>query len=168
MEQITFDSNNTDKSDDKRIQTALEKKIANQEYTKFLNVKENQDGSISIKAKSILVAKIKLSKKTAYIEVKPKYEKDFINFEMIRTKNDYSRIKIDGIDEVLALIEQLSIVYMKVLSELGEESFGCCHRYVECSDALKCLHPDFLTSLACSYKKNLDKGRVFYGKNKNI
>lgn len=168
MEQITFDSNNTDKSDDKRIQTALEEKIANQAYTKFLNVKENQDGSISIKAKSILVAKIKLSKRTAYIEVKSKYEKDFINFEVIRTKNDNSRIKIDGIDEVLALSEQLSIVYMKVLSELGEESFGCCHRYVECSDALKCLHPDFLTSLACSYKKNLDKGRVFYGKNKNI
>jgi len=165
MEQIAFDSMETY---DKRIKNALIHKIVNQEYTKYLDVKENKDKSISIKAKNILAAKIKLAKRTPYIEIKEKYKDEFVNFEMVHASNNSLRIKITGIDEVLALIDQLSIIYMKVLSELGEESFGCCHRYIECSDALHCLHPDYLTSLACLYKKNLDKGKVFYGKNKNI
>ena len=47
------------------------------------------------------------------------------------------------------------------------ETLGCCSRYVECSDAKTCLHPDFLyASGACMYKKNLDAGRIFYGKNR--
>lgn len=167
MEQIIFDTNDNIETKD-RIKIALEQKIMNQEYTKFLHVNKNQDKSISIKAKSILAAKIKLTKRTSYIEVKPKFKDEFVNFERVHSSNNSLRIKIAGIDDVIALINQLSIIYMKVLSELGEESFGCCHRYVECSDALQCLHPDFMTSLACLYKKNLDRGKVFYGKNKNI
>lgn len=167
MEQITFNTNDNDDLKD-RIKVALEQKIMNQEYTKFLLVNENQDKSISIKAKSILVAKIKFSKRNSYIEVKTKFEDEFANFERVYTSNNTSRIKITRIDDVISLISQLSIIYMKVLSELGEESFGCCHRYIQCSDALQCLHPDFITSIACLYKKNLESGKVFYGKNKNI
>ncbi len=48
-----------------------------------------------------------------------------------------------------------------------EAIFGCCFRYVECSDAMKCLHPNKLYSKACAYRRNLESGRVFYGKNKN-
>ena len=168
MEQITLGLYNAKQTDAELIKAVLDQKISNPEYTKFLHISENKDRTISMKAKSILVAKIKLTKKTSYIEVKSKYAKDFINFEAARASDDSSRIKISGINNVLALTEQLCVVYMKELSELGGESFGCCHRYVECSDALKCQHPDFMTSLACSYKKNLDEGKVFYGKNKNI
>lgn len=49
-----------------------------------------------------------------------------------------------------------------------DDSFSCCHRYLQCSDAKKCLHPNKLYSTACIYRHNLEKGRIFYGKNKNI
>ncbi len=41
--------------------------------------------------------------------------------------------------------------------------FGCCSKYNECSDAGKCLHENLLYSKACSYRHNLETGRVFYG-----
>ena len=168
MKQMALDFSNAVKMDVISIKAALEQKIANQEYTQYLGVVENKDGSISIRVKSILVAKIKLTPQNFYIEVKPKHEKCFINFEVIHISDKSSRINIAGINDVCELTEQLSIIYVEELLELSGEFFGCCHRYVECSDALRCLHPDFLTSLACSYKRNLEAGKVFYGKNKNI
>ncbi|MGN0482809.1 MAG: exonuclease domain-containing protein [Lachnospiraceae bacterium] len=41
--------------------------------------------------------------------------------------------------------------------------FGCCGLYVECSDARKCLHQNKLYSTGCSYRKNLENGKIFYG-----
>lgn len=48
------------------------------------------------------------------------------------------------------------------------EWFGCCGKYEKCSDALKCLDPDPEYGKRCYYKQNLDQGKVFYGKNRNI
>lgn len=47
-------------------------------------------------------------------------------------------------------------------------SFGCCSRFIECSDAKHCVHENKLYSKACMYRTNLDAGRIFYGKNRNI
>lgn len=47
-------------------------------------------------------------------------------------------------------------------------SFGCCSKYIDCSDVKKCLHDDQLYSTACQYRKNLELGNIFYGKSKNI
>lgn len=49
-----------------------------------------------------------------------------------------------------------------------EPTYGCCHLYVECSNARKCLSKDKMYATACSYRKNIMAGRFFYGKNKNI
>jgi len=49
-----------------------------------------------------------------------------------------------------------------------EPVFGCCDRYVECSDAKKCLHKNPMYATACAYRKNLEAGRIFYGKNKTV
>ncbi len=47
------------------------------------------------------------------------------------------------------------------------EGFGCCHLYLECSDAKKCAHKDPFVALCCYYNKNLKAGKIFYGKNAN-
>lgn len=47
-------------------------------------------------------------------------------------------------------------------------SFGCCHKYLECSDAKKCIHEDLEYSKGCIYRQNLEAGAIFYGKNRNI
>lgn len=48
------------------------------------------------------------------------------------------------------------------------ERFGCCEKYVACSDARKCLHSNNFYARCCWYRQNLEAGRIFYGKNKNI
>jgi hypothetical protein len=45
------------------------------------------------------------------------------------------------------------------------ERFGCCSKYVECSDALGCLHREDPEYSGCQYRVNLEAGRIFYGKN---
>ena len=49
-----------------------------------------------------------------------------------------------------------------------ERMFGCCSSFEECSDAKRCVHTNKLFATACMYRHHLDKGRIFYGKNKNV
>lgn len=48
---------------------------------------------------------------------------------------------------------------------LVKEAFGCCSRYSDCSDAKACLIPDRDYSKYCIYRKSLEQGHIFYGKN---
>lgn len=68
-------------------------------------------------------------------------------------------------DDYYDLIENL--LSNAIMSCNGYYKFGCCHLYRECSDAKKCLEKDVFYSLGCYYRKNLEKGIIFYGKNKN-
>lgn len=48
------------------------------------------------------------------------------------------------------------------------EKFGCCSKYVECSDAKECLYGEKFYARACYYKGSLENGKIFYGKNCNV
>jgi mRNA-degrading endonuclease HigB of HigAB toxin-antitoxin module len=43
------------------------------------------------------------------------------------------------------------------------ETFGCCSRYLECSNNRKCLYASDPDYAGCGYRKNLEVGRIFYG-----
>lgn len=61
----------------------------------------------------------------------------------------------------------LTAFYRLTVSIPPDDIFGCCHLYEQCSDVGHCLQGiDYKRS--CSYAKNLDTGRIFYGKNRNI
>lgn len=47
----------------------------------------------------------------------------------------------------------------------AKDAFGCCSRYSACSDARTCLIPHLDYSKNCIYRKSLEQGHVFYGKN---
>lgn len=51
--------------------------------------------------------------------------------------------------------------------DLAGSTFGCCHRYRECSDAKHCLCTQDEKSSRCAYRKNLEAGNIFYGRNAN-
>lgn len=44
------------------------------------------------------------------------------------------------------------------------EVFGCCSSYQECSDINRCLYNENPEYSGCQYRKNLEAGRIFYGK----
>lgn len=46
--------------------------------------------------------------------------------------------------------------------------FGCCHDFRLCSDAKACVHQDDRFYNGCMYRTNLESGRIFYGKNRNV
>ena len=50
-------------------------------------------------------------------------------------------------------------------SSSAVDAFACCSRYRACSDARACLIPELDYSVSCIYRKNLESGRVFDGKN---
>ena len=50
-------------------------------------------------------------------------------------------------------------------SASAKDAFGCCSRYSACSDAKTCLIPHLDYSKNCIYRKSLDQGHIFYGKN---
>lgn len=99
------------------------------------------------------------------------------------TLDFYKSLKISDNDYTVEFLNN-SIVKVKILNKEDEETylrqiyyccrdnlpheFDCCHRYMECSDALKCINPDLRRAVLCSYRKKLIKGIVFYGKNRTL
>lgn len=50
----------------------------------------------------------------------------------------------------------------------GPTEWDCCSRYLACSDAKACVHPDKSIALNCRYRQTLNSGRIFFGANRNI
>lgn len=61
----------------------------------------------------------------------------------------------------------LAEVLQAVIDKLPRD-FDCCSRYLECSDAKRCITPNKELALGCGYRKILKSGRIFYGKNRNV
>lgn len=60
------------------------------------------------------------------------------------------------------------ILYRLKHYRTAESTFSCCSKFMQCSDAKKCVHENKLYSTACTYRQNLENGRIFYGKNRTI
>ena len=65
-----------------------------------------------------------------------------------------------GVYDFDGLIDQ--IIRCAVGKYEPSDRFGCCSKYKECSQAKKCLHASPFYSKACWYRKNLEKGNIFY------
>lgn len=66
------------------------------------------------------------------------------------------------------LLAGLQKVKKDIFRNTVTEKFACCHAFNECSDKKECLFPDDRFFNGCEYRKCLESGRIFYGKNKNI
>lgn len=116
-----------------------------------------------------LFFRIRLRKKSRYILIPEEYE-DLLPPDTIvsRTKSDAGmvRIAIQTYEDILKYVPVLRSVLERICRK--HRDFGCCSRYMECSDAMACLHPDPKFAICCWYQQNLSEGKVFYGKNKTI
>lgn len=81
--------------------------------------------------------------------------------------SDYTKIKIDSFENINQYVNMLQEVLQVVIDRFPKD-FDCCSRYLECSDAKRCVHPDTEFAVKCGYRKILRRGRIFYGKNRNI
>ena len=90
---------------------------------------------------------------------------------MVATRNEstnFAAIKIGELSpQVFDYIEKV-MIYSYANYSSSQDSFACCSRYEACSDALHCVHDNQLYAKKCTYRRNLESGRIFYGKNRNI
>lgn len=91
---------------------------------------------------------------------------DKYTFKTVKSLPDYLQFEYDTNDTLTALSDYFLSMFIN--SSPIQEPFGCCHNFILCSDALKCIHPDPIFSSGCMYRENLEQGKVFYGKNRNI
>lgn len=82
-------------------------------------------------------------------------------------ENNYIRVIIDR--------ERSMESYKSFLVRLAAETvdhypkeWSCCSRYMQCSSAKKCVHPNKRISLRCGYRKILNSGQIFFGPDRNI
>lgn len=111
-----------------------------------------------------------LKNKEIHLELSKKHLDLFgLQNEVKYTKSEVNWGKL-LFDESVAtqIINNIKAVFERCYADTSVESFGCCSRYNECSDAMKCIHPDIKVAKGCCYKIHLENGRIFYGKNRNI
>lgn len=84
---------------------------------------------------------------------------------------DNTKYKLGGTStsaELLTALKELRDIKQTIFRNLHTEAFGCCNDYIRCSDASKCLHARDRFYTNCMYRKNLEAGTIFYGKNRNV
>ena len=79
----------------------------------------------------------------------------------------YTKIPLATWEDIQKHTFMLQEILQLIIDRIPKE-FDCCSRYKECSDAMRCIHPDKDFALLCGYRKILRSGRIFYGKNRNI
>ena len=124
----------------------------------------------TVKYGSLTAFRLRLRGKTQRLSVPRSLERLIPeDLKQAQGKSDplYCQITVD--------LENYLSTYAPFLVSLVAESvnrqpteWDCCSRYMECSDAKVCVHPDKRFAFQCGYRKILSSGRIFYGKNRNI
>jgi len=126
----------------------------------------------SEKTKTALLFRIKLSGNKKYISVNKSYEQlfpaDKYNFSSIKSETDFIRVVINDINDLGMFSEQFNFICKDKIFALLIDQFGCCSSYLVCSDNKECVKDKMSFYRGCQYRKSLEKGKIFYGKNRNI
>lgn len=106
---------------------------------------------------------------TASGKVKFRIKQEFENVEEDGDGNNDSRFVTIPSDANLSdYMEKLKESKHELFRNTITATFACCNDFERCSDAGKCLKTGDRMYNGCLYRKNLEAGRIFYGKNKNI
>lgn len=129
-------------------------------------------GMTAVNAGDQPVCWIKAGKKVQYVKVRAADWREYCG----GISDAHQSIKPEGTSYVRLLdcdtadIEQLAGLWTQIYERLITEShsFGCCHLYLQCSDARSCVNQDKSMANACIYNTRLKAGIIYYGKNRNV
>lgn len=127
---------------------------------------------ISIRFFKTPTIKIVCGKNKKYISINPNLKKLLDNYTFIKTetiKSDpWTRLLFNNQND----LEKMNPLFLRIYDEVylmsSTDRFGCCSRYLECSDAKKCVNSNQILARGCVYRLNLIDGKIFYGENRNI
>lgn len=134
-----------------------------------ITIKQNKT-STAMSFFGVSTIRVKCGEKKSYIEFKITSNKTLLKHEAmnllsVKSAPSWMRLTIGTIRDVEKVLPLVSDLYNEAYEQIVAEAFSCCSRYVECSDAMKCTHPDRILAKGCYYRKNLENGLIFYGNN---
>ena len=133
-----------------------EKRTRNPCVTFKISDTKARQGFIEITLRTAVIEHIELPKATMLL---PQSKTD--------AENDCRKVAIPmDAPNLIGFFRQSVELKLKYYKSAFASSFGCCNLFEECSDAKRCIHPNRLYSTACAYRRNLEQGRIFYGKNR--
>lgn len=180
VEQVTFESFTEEKhvADERAAYLAIEpelhKTLLNDNLgTDFVFFREgdaqkSQFSSVYLFSENNLLFRICFRGKQHYISIPSQYQEmipDTVEYKIMASDTGFCRIIVNSVQDVIELTDMLCDV-VEAQTDAYPGEFGCCSRYEACSDACRCIHPDPNMAIRCIYRKNLKKGKIFYGKNK--
>jgi hypothetical protein len=151
------------------IKIKEEIKANNNYYDGCIEIKTNKNFS-TLWLSGIAVFRFNTKKNEDLIEISNQYIgllRLAGNTEIIKDIANWSTVAQDSKTNEQILMN-ISKIFNKCYTDSAVDIFGCCSRYLECSNKKLCVHPDKINARGCMYKANLDRGRIFYGKNRNI
>lgn len=140
-----------------------------EDTSKNIELRRNKTGA-SVFMFGALAFSIKMNSRSQYIETTVAAAEKFVRSipGASAVKSGY-RFPIACSKDAAAVYNAMILaVYEQRRSAVSGERFGCCNDFIRCSDALECLYKDSAEYKGCYYRQNLEAGRVFYGKNKNV
>ena len=129
-----------------------------------------QYSSLYLGSENNLVCRISIRGRQSYAAIPIKYEQMIpadIDSSHLKSDPYYVRLPLTNAESIVGYAPLLSVILNDMIDALPTD-FGCCSRYEACSDAGKCVNPDQELSTRCYYKRNLHRGKIFYGINKNV
>ena len=135
----------------------------------MLSIKGQVSGYTSVSFGSVIAFRLCLRGKQHYIVLPSVYADSVPKDWRIRQSAGSKSIRVI-VDETHPVDGYRSLLLLAVKDAVDRypKEWDCCSRYMECSDAKMCTHPDKTFALACGYRKILNSGRIFYGENRNI
>jgi hypothetical protein len=117
----------------------------------FLKTKQMKD-TYRLYVKDSIIDELNIS---PFVEIKKlSSDPDFTSLNFLERNDEYYKIIEICVDNAIKTFQPSNM-------------FACCDLYKACSDEKKCIHRDRLYSKGCWYRRNLENGKIFYGKNKN-
>lgn len=132
--------------------------------------KANSSGYTVVMFGTLTAFRLRLRGNQHYISI-PTLFSDLIPVDFPRkqaaSESKYIRLLVDDLHPISSYTNFLIDVTGETVNRYPKE-WDCCSRYMECSNAKKCIHPDKKFALGCGYRKILNSGRIFYGVNRNV
>lgn len=132
--------------------------------------KGTSGGYTVVKLENFTAFRLKLRGKQQYILLPMLFsdllESDF-HTASLPSEGKYLRLPVDDQHTIDSYKELLIRVAGETVNRYPKE-WDCCSLYQQCSDAKSCVLEDKELALRCGYRKILNSGKIFYGKNRNV
>lgn len=139
------------------------------DFANEITLDQLKDGkTVAIKVSGAVLLYLIIGANTAYIKAPEVSDPAAITPYASRYKDGSYKLPVDRDFNYDRFIEIMADRCRELYSASVSASFGCCNDFILCSDAKKCIKSNDPFYKGCQYRKNLEAGRIFYGKNKTI